>query len=115
MNWSIISYAQTLSENFIIEFENKVDWESISYAQSLSESFIREYHDILDWDYISLTQTLSETFINQYQHKICWYWFLQRSRVDDRIKQKFYVYQKQISPEEIEYLNQKLHDVLKIR
>ena len=48
VNWYNISRNQTLSENFIREFADKVNWYSISKYQILSESFIREFADRLD-------------------------------------------------------------------
>ena len=36
-----ISIYQTLSENFIRDFQDKVNWEWISSQQKLSENFIR--------------------------------------------------------------------------
>ena len=43
VNWSAISCKQTLSENFIREFQNKVDWCKICYNQTLSKSFKKEF------------------------------------------------------------------------
>ena len=57
-NWQNISTHQTLSEDFIREFKDKVDWEGISYYQTLSESFIREFKDKVDWHWISKKQTV---------------------------------------------------------
>ena len=47
-NWQNISKHQTLSEDFIREFKDKVNWYWISRYQTLSEDFIREFKDKLD-------------------------------------------------------------------
>ena len=44
MNWGNISSYSTLSEDFIQEFQDKVDWEFISKYQNLSD-FIQEFKD----------------------------------------------------------------------
>ena len=41
-NFSLISTHQTLSEDFIREFQDKVDWFWITRIQKLSEDFIKE-------------------------------------------------------------------------
>ena len=48
MDWENISFYQTLSEDFIREFKDKVDWQSISMYQILSEDFIKEFQDKLN-------------------------------------------------------------------
>ena len=47
-NWYFIS-MKPLSEEFIREFEEKVDWVTISKHQTLSEEFIREFEEKHDW------------------------------------------------------------------
>ena len=63
---------QTLSENFIREFQDKVDWKMVSSYQTLSENFIREFQDIVDWSKISHFQHLSKKFITEFQDKVDW-------------------------------------------
>ena len=70
VDWDIISYHQRLSENFIREFEDKVDWGLISHLQTLSEDFIREFKDKVHWGCISLYQELSQEFINEFKDYI---------------------------------------------
>ncbi len=54
-----ISIYQKLSENFIREFQDKVDWNYISNYQKLSENFIREFQDKVDWNYIPKLSNLN--------------------------------------------------------
>lgn len=75
-NWEEISRDGYLSEDFIIEFQNKVYWMGISAHQKLSESFIRKFKDKVDWRWIYSCQKLSENFVAEFQHKICWGLFL---------------------------------------
>ena len=42
--WIYISANQILSEEFIREFQDRVDWVCISKYQKLFEEFIREFH-----------------------------------------------------------------------
>ena len=58
LNCDDISYKYKLSENFIREFQDKIDWYWISENQTLSENFIREFQNKVDWYYISANQKL---------------------------------------------------------
>ena len=70
--WIDISKHQKLSEDFIREFQDKVDWSYISRHQNLSESFISEFQDNVNWDCISVCQKLSESFIREFRNKVYW-------------------------------------------
>ena len=69
VNWYYISKYQTLSENFIREFQDKVNWKVISHYQKLSENFIREFQDRVDWQVIAIHQTLSKEFKEEFKDK----------------------------------------------
>ena len=43
VNWVDVYYNYKLSENFIIEFKNKIDWWCILNYQKLSEKFKEEF------------------------------------------------------------------------
>ena len=47
MDWGLISFCHTLSEDFIREFKDKVDWKCISIRQTLSEELIREFKEYI--------------------------------------------------------------------
>ena len=70
-NWEYISENKELSEDFIREFQDKVDLKNISAQQKLSEDFIREFKDKVYWCEISC-QKLSEDFIREFQDKVHW-------------------------------------------
>ena len=76
VNWRAVSEYQTLSVDFIREFQNKIEetrsWDRISGYQKLSEDFIREFKDKLSWDRISGYQKLSEDFIREFKDKLSW-------------------------------------------
>ena len=54
-NWSDFNFYRNnqLSEDFIIEFKDKVWWRYITSTQKLSEQFIRKYNYRMDWKDIS--------------------------------------------------------------
>ena len=62
VNWYNISDKYILSDNFIQEFQDKVDLKYISIYKKLSENFIREFQDKIDWYFILKYQELSEYF-----------------------------------------------------
>ena len=53
VGWTGLSFYRVLSEDFIREFQDKVEWDFISGYQKLSIDFIREFQDKVDWNYIS--------------------------------------------------------------
>lgn len=69
-DWRRTSRYQKLSEDFIREYQNKLNWDNISIYQELSDDFIREFQDKVDWKLISIFQNLSEDFKQEFQHKI---------------------------------------------
>lgn len=73
VDWWYISSHENLSEIFICEFQNKMNWCTISACQKLSESFIREFQDKVDWEWISKYQKLSENFIREFKNYVYWY------------------------------------------
>jgi len=71
LDWCDISYNQKLSENVIIQFQDKVDWKGISYQQNLSEDFIREFQDKIDWHILGYNELkLSDEFILEFIDKL---------------------------------------------
>lgn len=70
--WDNISKDEELelSEEFIREYQDKVNWIWISKHQKLSEDFMREFQDKLYWPYISIYQKLSEDFIREFISKV---------------------------------------------
>ena len=72
VSWSLISRHQKLSENFISEFKDMVGWSNISKYQNLSLDFIREFKDNIDWNVISKYQKLSEYFISEFKDYVEW-------------------------------------------
>ena len=89
VNWTYISEFQKLSEEFIREFQDKIDWYNISIYQKLSENFIREFQDKVDWFYISKYQKLSEEFIREFQDKIDWYNIFKYQKLSENFIREF--------------------------
>ena len=51
--WYYVSRDEKLSEDFIREFQDKVDWKFISWYQKLSKEFIKEFISRLDIKYLA--------------------------------------------------------------
>lgn len=73
LDWNGVSGFQTLNESLIKKFSNKVNWKKISYYQLLSEDFIIQHKDYVDWKEISRSQKLSEDFIVKFEDKVDWH------------------------------------------
>ncbi len=90
VNWRAVSEYQTLSVDFIREFQNKIEetrsWDRISGYQKLSEDFIREFKDKLSWGKISYFQKLSEDFIREFQDKVNWEYIQSNENISDETK-----------------------------
>ncbi len=89
VNWYNISIRQKLSEDFIRELQDKVYWGRISECQKLSENFIREFENDVDWVYISINQKLSEEFIREFQNKIYWCYISVYQNLSDNFIEDF--------------------------
>ena len=85
-NWEDFNFYKK-SEDFIREFENKVDWFCISCEETLSEEFIREFQDKVYWSRISYFQKLSKEFIVEFQNKIVFKNLLKNENISDEIKE----------------------------
>ena len=68
-NWVTLSCAP-LPEDFIREFQDRVDWRYISEYQKLSEDFIREFKDRVYWRYISKYQVCSKKFLKEFGYEL---------------------------------------------
>lgn len=60
----------TLSEDFIREFKDKVDWMAVCRYQKLSEDFIREFQDKIQWGVLSVYHDLSDSFKTEFSSKL---------------------------------------------
>jgi len=89
VNWSYISEYQKLSENFIIDFQDEVDWARISYHQRLSEDFIREFQDEVTWHNIGIRQKLSEDFIREFKDKFDWSYISKTQKLSEDFIREF--------------------------
>jgi hypothetical protein len=73
LHWVFIRHQ--LSENVLRSIIKKVKlnndlFRTLSQYQSLSEEFMREFQDKLDWNWISCRQIISNDFINEFKHKL---------------------------------------------
>jgi hypothetical protein len=51
---------------------------NIDYTEPLTEEFIREFQNKINWNLISITQDLSESFIIEFQNKINFVWLIEK-------------------------------------
>ena len=71
VDWSTLCMHMQLSEEFIEDFQDKVDWGNISYYQdNISEDFIAKFQDKIAWQFIAQRRQLSNEFIRKYLHKL---------------------------------------------
>lgn len=67
--WELICRTQVISEDFIRDFQEKVDWPLVSKYQKLSDSFIREFKEKVYWPWIWEHQNVSYDFIQEFNPK----------------------------------------------
>ena len=70
--WDVISVYQTLSEQFMREFKNKVNWEGVSAHQELSDDFVLEFKDRLNWETLCRYRNLNSGLIDKCFDKVDW-------------------------------------------
>ena len=78
-----------LSEDFIREFQGKVNWNWISEYQILSEDFIRKFKDKINWSNISVFQRLSEEFIKKFKYKVDWGYISKYQKLSENFRKEF--------------------------
>ena len=88
-NWARLSLCESLTEDFIQEFKDKVDWTCISRYPHLSEDFIRKFADRVDWYYISAYQYLSENFIREFADRVAWGWIVKYQQLSEDFIREF--------------------------
>ena len=88
-NWARLSLCESLTEDFIQEFKDKVDWTCISRYPHLSEDFIRKFADRVDWYYISAYQYLSENFIREFADRVAWDWIVKYQPLSEDFIREF--------------------------
>ncbi len=81
INWEYLSQnnnIMTFSEQFFVDFKNKLRWSSISRL-SWNESFMFKFHNnfhISDWNTISFAvgnrENYSDYFFEFFSHRLCW-------------------------------------------
>jgi len=72
IDWTTVSKFQTLSIDFIIEFEDSVNWELVSQYQTLTEDVIAQNYHRVTWCFISQYQVMSDDFIRKWHFNIWW-------------------------------------------
>jgi hypothetical protein len=86
--WNHISTHTDISEDFIREFQDKLDWDSISQYQNLSESFMEEFKHKLDWYLISTFQKMSKDFIIKFTDELEPLGLIQNKYIDKDLARK---------------------------
>jgi hypothetical protein len=83
LDWIMMSSTQILSESIIRQFQDKVDWSDISVDQKLSDEFLHELSDKVDWRYMSKFKKLSEDFMRKFHDKLDWMWLSANQHMTD--------------------------------
>jgi hypothetical protein len=89
VDWKMVSMHSKLSEDFLREFSEKVEWFFLSYDQILSENFIREFKNRVHWSFISGYQILSDNFIEEFKDRIRWKMYFEEKEASFDIIKKY--------------------------
>lgn len=72
-NWLAVAVDQSLSEQFMIDYQDRLDWMNVSISQNLSESFMRKMKHRVLWNYAAENQYMSPDFIIEFCDDINYY------------------------------------------
>lgn len=89
LDWNLLCCNQKLKENILREFASKLNFKNISSRQKLSESFISYFKDKLDWVLISKYQKLSEDFIERHSLLVNWENISRYQKLSEAFIEKF--------------------------
>lgn len=63
--WNVVSALQSLSEDFMCEFKDKLNWGEVSQNQQFSEGFAIRFKLLLEWDVVICRRLFPFDFILQ--------------------------------------------------
>ena len=70
----------------IVKNPNKYNWWQLCYNYLFSEDFIREFQSKVDWELISLHQNLSKEFIIEFIDKVCFDYLIDNDNISQEVK-----------------------------
>jgi hypothetical protein len=99
----------------LIKSGNFTSFVAISYEYNLSEEFIRQYQDKLDWGWVCLKQKLSEEFIIEFKDKIRCYFLVENKHIHTYSKstQIFILKDMLANPYDLDYYYQFMTEYMK--
>lgn len=92
-HWGAISYFQDLTEQFMINFKDRLDWISISIHQNLTEPFMRKMKDYVKWNYAAENQKMSSDFIIEFYEQINYYCLVKSRHKDMKVLPETLIYE----------------------
>lgn len=82
--WYYVSRYQKLDEEFINDFNDKLDWKVVSQKQKMNMSMIRENADNLNWREVCGKRKLTEDFMEEHINKLQWSEVTDHQRMSDK-------------------------------
>lgn len=81
VNWNEISKNKELSDEFILEYKDKLNFELLCDNIILSEDMIRQLDEYVDWSIISkYYKSFTAEFYIQYKDKLNWFYVCNNNR-----------------------------------
>lgn len=85
--WTALSYRTDLSDDFLREFNDKIDWTMFS-LHNLDRTIIKEFQDKVDWKHLCCN-ALSERFIEDYKCRVVWFLVSKYSNLSQEFISRF--------------------------
>lgn len=73
IDWSVLNtgtHFQEFSDQFFIDFKDKIKWGMLSFVQYLSDKFIEKHKDNLIWKHLAANQKMSDSLLRRNINKI---------------------------------------------
>lgn len=73
IEWNVLNtgtYFQEFSNQFFIDFKDKIKWGMLSFSQYLSDNFIDKHRDDLIWKHLAANQKMSDSLLQRNINKI---------------------------------------------
>jgi hypothetical protein len=84
-HWGPIACFQNLTEQFMIDYQYKLDWMWVCIHQKLSESFMRKMKNQVKWNYAAENQKMSSDFIIEFCDDINYYCLVKSRHKDMKV------------------------------
>lgn len=70
LNWMLLSFHYTFSYEFLREFKDKLDWRPICSHYKINNDFLREFFNYINWHFVARFQEFDFDFVKKWETEL---------------------------------------------